>query len=223
MTLGQWCRDYIFYPISLSKKFGKLGKNARSIFGDRIGKLVPVIIAQLVTFFIIGIWHGAQFKFVAYGLYQAIFIIGSILLEPYIQKSLKICRINTEANSWKMFQMVRTFIIIVFGRYFSRASRFKAAIYMIKNTFVFNPMILFNGAIYTLGLAQRDFQILILCFAVWLGISIVQERGYSVREIISEQNIAFRWMIYIAGFIAILVFGVYGVGYDASTFIYRTF
>lgn len=81
---GLLVQGLYFYPISLSKFFGKLGKNSRRFFGDRIGKLVPVIFAQLITFFVIGIWHGAEFKYIAYGLYQAVFIIGGILFEPYI-------------------------------------------------------------------------------------------------------------------------------------------
>lgn len=223
MTLGHWCRDYIFYPISLSKTFGKLGRNSRRILGDRVGKLFPVIVAQLATFLTIGIWHGAQFKYIAYGLYQAFFIVGGMLLEPYLLKLNELLHINTEAGTWKLFQMLRTFCIVVFGRFFSRAHRFRAAVHMMKASFVFNPAILFNGQIYTLGLNERDFSLLITCLLLWLCISIAQEKGYSIREVLSRQNTLFRWAIYLIGFISIVIFGVYGVGYDASTFIYRTF
>ena len=82
ISLSSWCRDYIFFPISLSKTFGKAGRNLRSALGDRIGKLFPIIVAQLATFVTIGLWHGADFKYVAYGLYNALVIISGLLLEP---------------------------------------------------------------------------------------------------------------------------------------------
>lgn len=223
ITLGGWCRDYIFYPISLSKTFGKLGKKSRKLIGERLGKLLPVIIAQLITFFTIGIWHGAEFKFIAYGLYQAVFIIGGIIFEPYIIKFTQLLKINTKAFSWRLFQIIRTFILIVIGRFFSRAVSFTAAITMMKDSLIFNPSIFFNGGILSLGLSSREFLLLLICIIFWIGISIIQEMGYSVREIIAKQNLWFRWLIYIVGIMAIVIFGVYGEGYDASSFIYRGF
>ena len=168
ITLGQWCRDYIFYPVSLSKKFGKLGKASRKVLGNRVGKLLPVLIAQLLTFLTIGVWHGADFKYIAYGLYQAFFIICGILFEPYLIRLTKALKINTETFSWKLFQILRTFVLIVIGRYFSRAASFSAALVMMKNTLVFNPRVFFDDSLYTLGLTQGDFRLLFIGIVVWL-------------------------------------------------------
>lgn len=223
ITLGSWCRDYIFYPLSLSKTFAKLGKKSRRIMGDRVGKMIPVIIAQLITFFIIGIWHGAEFKYIAYGLYQAVFIIGGMILEPLLSKLTNLLKINTKAFSWRLFQIMRTFFIVVIGRFFSRGVSFSAAIVMIKNSLVFNPGILFGGGILSLGLTERDFILLVFCLFIWIVVSIIQENGYSIRVLISEQNLVFRWIIYFVGIFAIIIFGIYGEGYDASEFIYRGF
>lgn len=223
ITLGAWCRDYIFYPISLSKFFGKLGKSSRKLLGDRIGKLVPVIFAQLITFFVIGIWHGAEFKYTAYGLYQAVFIIGGILFEPFIIRLTELLRINTKAFSWRLFQISRTFILIVIGRFFSRGASFTAALWMMKHSLDLNPGIFFNGDIFTLGLTPKDFILLGFCLVFWIIISVIQECGYSVRQLIAQQNAVFRWMIYLAGIFAVMAFGVYGIGYDAGSFIYRGF
>ncbi len=223
ITLGTWCRDYIFYPISLSPTFGKISKRSRKILGEKMGKLLPVIIAQLATFTTIGIWHGANFKFIAYGLYQAIFIVGAIVFESQLNGLKKTCRINEDTYSWKFFQMVRTFGFVSFGRFFSRADTFGQAISMMKRCFVFNPRVFFDGSMFELGLTGRDFVLLGFALLFWLVISILQENGIRIRETLAEQNIAFRWMIYILGFLAVLIFGIYGPGYDASTFIYRGF
>jgi D-alanyl-lipoteichoic acid acyltransferase DltB (MBOAT superfamily) len=223
VSLGRWCRDYIFYPITLSPSFGKMTKRARKIFGDRVGKLTPIIVAQFASFMIIGIWHGAQFKYLAYGFYQAFFINLGLLLTPQLRSLERILHINTDAWSWKLFLMVRTFILITIGRFFDRASRFRVSIHMMKAALVFNPGELFNGGMLTLGLMPRDFQLIAVCLLIWLGVSIAQEKGYVIRDVIGRQNIVFRWMIYLLGLSAILIFGHYGIGYDANTFIYRTF
>lgn len=223
ITLGSWCRDYIFYPLSLSKAFGKLGKKSRSVLGVRAGKLLPVIFAQIITFFIIGLWHGADLKYIVFGFYHGGFMILGTLFEPQIKKLTAALQINTQAFSWTVFQIVRTFILVVIGRFFSRAVSLSAALIMMKNSLVFNPTILFNGDLYKLGLSEREFTLLFFCLLLWFFVSLIQERGCSVRELISRQNLVFRWGLYFAGIGAILIFGIYGIGYDASAFIYRGF
>ncbi len=223
ITLGNWCRDYIFYPISLSKGFGKVGKALRKVLGDRLGKLFPVIVAQLATFLVIGIWHGAEFKYVAYGLYNGGIIILGLIFAPLLDGIVKILRINTEAFSWRLFQIGRTFFLIVLGRILPRAASFGVAIAMCKSMLVFNPGSITEGGIFNLGLSPSDFSVLGLCCAIWFCISLMQENGWRIREALARQNMLFRWAIYLMAFAAVLVFGIYGPGYDAAAFIYRGF
>ena len=51
----------------------------------------------------------------------------------------------------------------------------------------------------------------------------MQERGIKIREELAKQNLLFRWIIYIIAIEIIIVFGIYGEGYDASQFIYFQF
>lgn len=222
MSLSFWTRDYIFYSISLSKTFGKLGKSARKVLGDRVGKLVPVMIAQLATFLTIGLWHGAEFKYIAYGLYNGLIIISALLLEPYFKKAIAKLKINVESAGWKTFQIIRTFCIVMMGRMFPKAASFGAALSMY--TSILRPMEGdFGEVILSMGLTQMDFMVILLCCIVWFFISYNQEKGTKIRESLDNQPIPVRWLVYLAGFAAVLVFGIYGPGYDASAFIYRGF
>ncbi|MCQ4635261.1 MBOAT family protein [Anaerovorax odorimutans] len=223
ITLGNWCRDYIFYPISLSKTFGKAGKKLRKTLGDRLGKLFPVLVAQLATFLTIGLWHGAEFKYIAYGLYNGGIIILGMILEPYLVKLAELLQINTKAFSWRLFQIGRTFFLIVIGRLLPRAASFSAAVSMFKSMLVFNPSIVLDGDIFNLGLTLLDFALIFFLCAIWFVISLMQENGWKIREALARQNILFRWGIYLAAIVAIFIFGIYGPGYDASSFIYRGF
>ncbi len=223
MSLSFWCRDYIFFTISLSKTFGKLGKSLRKVLGDRIGKLFPVLVAQMATFLTIGLWHGAEFKYIAYGLYNGGIIILGLLLEPYLKKLISLLHINVESAGWKVFRVLRTFFLIVMGRMFPKALSFGAAIYMFGAMFRGGGAVPFSEEILTLGLDAADFLILLGGCIVWFIISWNQEKGTGIRDAIAERPLALRWLLFLATFAAVLILGVYGPGYDASAFIYRGF
>lgn len=223
MSLSFWCRDYIFFTISLSKTFGKLGKRLRSLLGDRVGKLFPVLVAQMATFLTIGLWHGAEFKYIAYGLYNGGIIILGLLLEPYLKAAVSKLGIDTKSRSWKVFRILRTFLLIVLGRIFPRALSFTAAAAMIGAMFSGNGETGFFAAVSELGLGYMDFLIILAGCAVWFVISYKQEKGIKIRESLSRYPLPARWAVLLAAFTAVLVLGVYGPGYDASAFIYRGF
>lgn len=224
ITLGDWARNYIFYPLSLSKSFARLGRVSRKFLGSYFGKLVPTFLAMLITFLMIGIWHGPSWKFVAYGLYNGILIFLGILIEPFVAKVIKKYQIRTNVFSWRLFNILLTFFLISIGRYFSRANGFMDALSMLKRTFTtLDFWVLYNGSLTQLGLSEKDVSLLVLAVLVLFVVGVYQERGFSIRQFISEQNLVFRWGVYFAAVISILVFGVYGIGYDVTNFIYMGF
>jgi alginate O-acetyltransferase complex protein AlgI len=71
ISLSQWLRDYLFLPISFSLS-RKLKKDTYlKIRTDKILYLV----ATLITFLICGLWHGAAWTFIFWGLYFSVFLI----------------------------------------------------------------------------------------------------------------------------------------------------
>ena len=88
--------------------------------------------------------------------------------------------------------------------------------------FDFNVANLIDGTLFTLGLDRWNFIVSIVCVLVLWVIGFEQERG-SVRDRIADCNIVVRWSIYYFSIIIILLFGIYGPGYDATTFIYMQF
>ena len=58
---------------------------------------------------------------------------------------------------------------------------------------------------------------------VLLCVSLMQESGIKVREALAKQNLYFRWVIYLCALFSLILFGVYGLNYDAADFIYRGF
>ena len=56
-----------------------------------------------------------------------------------------------------------------------------------------------------------------------LTVSILQERGIAIRETLERQNLWLQWALLLLGVFAVLIFGVYGSGFSAASFIYETF
>jgi D-alanyl-lipoteichoic acid acyltransferase DltB (MBOAT superfamily) len=224
ITLGTWMKDYVFYPLALSKSFGKLGRKARKKFGVFIGKQLPASIASLIVFTLVGVWHGSSWKYVAFGLYHGVFILSSTLLAPTYTKATKFLKINTQTDSWILFQISRTFFITALGRFFSRADSFKTAIrMMISSVKDWNIWILWDGSMFKLGIDLSNMILLFLSLSVLFTVSLFQERGLSIREWITKQNLTFRWAVYILGIVSVLIFGIYGTGFNNVDFIYQGF
>ncbi len=224
ITLGAWMKDYVFYPLSLSKAFASMGKKTKKIFGVYIGKMLPTFLASFIAFFLVGVWHGSSYKYVVYGLWNSIIISGSILLDPVYKKVLKKLNVNTECFSWKLFQIVRTFFLVSFGRIFARADSLMISLKMIRNMFSeFNPWVLTDGTIFELGLSAKEMFMVFLVILVILVVSLMQENGMKIRQTLEKQNVLFQWLIIIGAIIFVMIYGAYGTGFNASDFVYQQF
>ncbi len=226
MSLGAWMREFVFFPVMLSKPVTAVSKVFRKRFGSYAGKIVPSVAAPMVVFFLIGIWHGLTWQYITNGFYNALLISGSVALAPVYEKMLSKLRINTEAFSWRLFQMLRTFTLLCISRIIVKAPSLGDAFSMIKAMFTsvdLDYLLGKTGEIFTYGVSEQEMMLLFLCILILLVIGVLQESGIKIRETLSKQNLVFRWGIMLALICLILVFGVYGPAYDARSFIYGAF
>lgn len=222
ITLGTWFRDYLFYPIIRTKLFQKVAKSKK--LPKFVKTNLPTIAGLAVVWLITGIWHGADWHYAAWGIYYGMIIIASSLLAPVYEKLTKLLKIKTDCFSYKLFQIARTFLIVLVGYVLFRGNGLMAAFKMIKSMFtVYNPWVFTDGTLMTLGLDAANWNVLILSMLIILAVSVANENGINVREKIAQQNIIFQWICYLAGIFAVLIFGIYGSGYDASAFMYLNF
>lgn len=224
ITLSSWLREYVFYPLSLSRSFARLGKQTRRIFGSYLGKLIPIFLAMLITFMLVGIWHGANWKYVAYGLYNGGLLFLGILLDPLLTRLVARARINPEWFAWRLVKMAGTTFLVVIGRFFAHSADLLTALRMIKRAFkTLNLQALFDGTFLNLGLDGKEWGVLAVALFILLVAGILQEKGYKLREKIAGQNIAVRWAFYYTAIFIIIIFGLYGIKYSATDFIYMGF
>jgi D-alanyl-lipoteichoic acid acyltransferase DltB (MBOAT superfamily) len=221
ITLGTWMKDYIFYPMSLSKWMNKFSKWGKKHFGDFLGKALPICVADIFIFFIVGVWHGASWKYIAYGLYNGFIMAISALLKPVYEKCFKITHINSAGKPWKVVQIVRTFVLTNIGWYFDMGVSLRAAVVMIKYSVIGLAATQFtDGSLLMMGLEMRDYIVIAVGCLIVFVVSVMKEMGLNIREGIANQVLPVRWCAYYALILIIIVFG-YTNG--VSTFLYANF
>ena len=222
ITLGTWMKDYIFYPVSLSKWMGKFGKWSKKAFGKKTGRVVPICVANIIVFLVVGIWHGAAWKYIAYGLYNGLIIAISSLLAPLYRKGFEKFHINPKSGAWHVVQILRTFLLVNISWYFDMAVSLSAAFAMMKSTVAgFSLATLTDGSLMMLGLDKLDYMILAMGCLVAFLISFLKEKGIQIRESLGRKPLVIRWAVY-----GMLVFGIPMFGYVMTTtggFIYAQF
>lgn len=224
MTLGNWFKDYVYLPIVISPRVIRLSQKIRGWFGPRPGKVAMTVVPLAVVWLLTGIWHGTGWNYIVWGIYWGTLIICATVFEPEIKRLTSLLRINTDTGSWRIFQMARTFLIFMGSVMITRPGDLKQTVCALESVlFHFHPEGFFDGSLYALGLDRPNFLLGLVCMGILWGVSCAQERGVCVRDRIAGSNIVFRWAIYYIGIFAVLIFGIYGPGYDAASFIYMKF
>ena len=224
ITLGAWMREYVFYPIMLSKPMSKLSKKVKDKYGQQKAKYVPSVITPFIVFILIGIWHGANWRYVAFGLYNAVVVAGSVALEPLFTKISTKLKIKTDSAGWQVFRVIRTFLILIFSKAIVKSPSLKIAagiIFRILTNFNIHAFSELFGAEFSLD--YKNWIVFGAALLLLFVISLLQEFGVHIRSSIGKWFIVPRWLVYFAILLIILIFGIYGPSYDASEFIYQAY
>ncbi len=224
ITLGTWFKDYIFYPVSLSKVSKKMTSSLRKKIGNHFGPLLAGSIALLCVWLLNGLWHGAGYHYIFFGLYHFTFILLGNIFEPLILKFYRITKINRESKIMHLVRIIKTCIIVFFGELFFKAPTLTIGFIMFKRIFTTFTLTDFtNGFIFKIGLDEGEFIILGITLILLLIASILHEKGISIREEISKKPIYIRWFCYYALLFYIVIFGAYGAGYIPVDPMYANF
>ncbi len=222
ITMGSWFTDYIFYPISVSGSMLKLSRFSRKHFGEQIGKRVTVYLSSFTVWFATGIWHGASWNFIVWGLLNGLVILITQELEPFYRWFHAKFHVRG-TTGWRCFQIVRTVLLMSSLRTLDCYRDVPLTFRMYGSMFTTaNWPEVFGGALLTLGLSVTDYIVLLVGFAMLLAVSLIQRSG-SVREKISARPYPLRFCVWFGLFLLTILWGSYGIGYDASQFIYNQF
>lgn len=224
ITLCNWFKDYVFYPISTSPRLLAQAKRLKKAGHEGLARRITVYIGNLTVWVLTGVWHGAAWNFIVWGLLNGCFLLLSQELEPLYRKFYARFPGLSKSRPWLCFQVVRTFLFVsllcMFDYYGSAAVTVKAMAGMVTQ---FDFSVFYSGALLTLGLTWKDYVILLLSLVLVFIVSLAQERGVSVRRAVAARALPVRVLVWYGLFLIVLLFGAYGIGYDASQFIYNQF
>lgn len=179
----------------------------------------------MVTFAISGLWHGANWNYVAWGLIHGFYQVAGNLTKEFRVKIYQMTHTKMESFSFRFGQALVTFVMVDFAWIFFRARGIKEAFfYILRMITVWNPWKLFDGSLYKLGLEMNEIHILIVSLVVLFLTDLIRYyKKKNLAQFLETQCIWFRWSVVFALLFAILIYGIYGVDFDSTQFVYFQF
>jgi D-alanyl-lipoteichoic acid acyltransferase DltB (MBOAT superfamily) len=186
ISFSRWILDYIFKPLQL---------------GWRNWEQAGTAIALIITFFISGIWHGASWGFVIWGMLHGIYLAASIYYKPYQKRLYKLISIE-KSILLKWWQIFITFNLVCIAWIFFRANTLNDAWYVITNLIdipklsvqILRLDILSFAKIriYFPNISLYEDMVLILAVIFYMSLS----KFITTKEIL-HFNAIIRWLIYL--------------------------
>ena len=231
ISLGGWLKNYLFYPLAMSNVFinaGKKMKNTRfgkTAAGAHVAKVLPTSVASLIVFLVVGVWHGADWKYVAFGLWNGVIIMLSILLQPLFDGVVDKLHIKRTNPFFIGFQIFRTLIVVLVGYVFDVAPSFGEGMRTLTEFFTNQNIPQAFEQLSKIPLIAHDYAVIGLGGVVILIASLIQERHHDtdIRHMLDKRSFATRFALLYIGVMSVVIFGIYGSGYNAADFVYMQF
>jgi D-alanyl-lipoteichoic acid acyltransferase DltB (MBOAT superfamily) len=178
----------------------------------------------MIVFLASGLWHGASFSFIIWGGINGLYQVASESIKPLRDKAVSALKLNRTSLGHRIASIFCTFVLVDFAWIFFRADGFKGAVDIIRLMFeVRNPWILFDGELYTCGLDEKNFRLMIVAVMVLMFADCCKAKGIRIRDTVIRQDYWFRWLFIAVSVATILTFGIWGPNYNAANFIYFQF
>ena len=223
ISLGSWFKEYVFYPVSMCGPVRRLSRTARK-HNRHWGEVTAAALGLFPVWLCNGIWHGPRWSYIFYGLYYFVLITLSIAMRPYSEKLCRFLKLDQSPALYHLFQVGRTFLLVVIGELFFRAEGLRIGLQMFARIFTqFHLSSFWNGTLLTLGLDRGDYLLIGATLAIVFFVSLAEEKGRDVRRDIKQLPLPLRWSVYYSVMMAVCLFGAYGVGYMPVELIYANF
>ena len=167
ISLSTWLLDYLFKPLQIKFRHMRVYGSALAIF---------------ITFLVVGIWHGANWTFVFFGLMHSTFLSFSLLTQKFRNAFYDKLGIRN-TKGLKVFQIIFTFHLLMFTAILFRASSLQIALDMLHQIFTF-----FHGAVFFQFVVGywKVFALMVLGYAMHF---VPREIDFKIQGIITEMPV----------------------------------
>ncbi len=200
ISLTSWFRDYLYFPLGGSRK-------------GTLRKYINIIIVFSVS----GLWHGASMHFVAWGLVNALLQIAHYLKESLLHVVMKLP--EKDGVLLRILRTCITFMLICMTFIFFSSSSIRMALDILYRIFTRPVTFMFSG----FGIDSRDCIVLIMALLILLIVDMIHESGISITGYINKRPLWIKYVLYTGMIWSLILFGIYGTGYDTGQFIYFQF
>ncbi|MBR6173078.1 MAG: MBOAT family protein [Eubacterium sp.] len=222
ITMGTWFKDYIFYPLSVSGWMLKVTKWSRKHLGAQLGKRIPVYLSTIIVWFATGIWHGAAWNYIVWGLLNCLVLLVSQEFNPLYRKFHEKCAFSN-TRFWDGIQILRTFLLMGMIRILDVYRDVPLTFRMVGSIFTTpNWGAVTDGSFLKLGINPADYVVAALGFLALFVVSLLRSKG-TAEELLEKRPVIVRYGLLLLLILCVVTFGAYGIGYDASQFIYNQF
>ncbi len=201
ISLSTWFKDYLYFPLG----------------GSRCEKAWRRYANLMIVFLVSGLWHGAALTFFAWGLLHGLFQVVSGITKPLREKALAVLRVSQTNPVLTGSRVVFNFALVSAAFVFFRARSVMGALSVLKRI-ALSP---FTGSVMEMGLSPGHLNAVLTAVLILFIVDGVSRKRDLVSQIAGR-----RWVKYAVYFLllaAMMVFGVYGAGYDPQEFIYFQF
>ena len=192
ISLTTWFRDYVYIPLG----------------GSRCSK-AKIIRNTFVIFLVSGLWHGANWTFLAWGAYHALLFLPLILLGKNRKYRDTVAEGRLLPSLKELGQMALTFILVVFGWILFRADSIGMAWDYFQRIFTQNLFSLPDAS----GITGFS-----LCICIMIAVEWLQRKRQHPFDFSNIKPAVLRYAFYLATVFAVLMFGGH-----AENFIYFQF
>lgn len=206
ISLTSWFTDYVYIPLG----------------GNRKG-IARTYVNTLIVFGLSGLWHGASWNFIAWGLINGILIIYEKLTVKQKEYNAEFFERNGLSCVYHGMRRVRTFLWICFTWLFFRADSFKTALSMIKK--IVHPPFsgLSSASLINFGITSKTASVIVGGTLLLFLIDWLKYQNVDVKQWILNQNFLCRYLLYMTLIIILIIYGNYGGNHVQTEFIYFQF
>lgn len=205
ISLTSWFRDYVYFPLG----------------GNRKGS-ARTYLNVLIVFALSGVWHGVGLTFLIWGMIHGLLQCAERAMNN-IGKSRTVK--NTSASPKIKFCIIGlkwlgTFLLVSFAWVFFRADSVGQAVDIFAKCFDFSSV---GTGLLGYGISIKEWILLGVSLMIVFTHDWLISKGYPIIERILLLRLPVRWVVYWILLFGVLVFGLYGPGYDSANFIYTNF